>query len=504
MQQIVSFNHNGYCLLSTSDTSHYIYRNGRARRKSTGLLDIDSDGNDRRSSRLKHKAGKYVEMLQGNVSWSGDVQEVSKRHKSVDIESDSAAEDFENRDVKHSEGLLEIRKLVARSRVRPLSKRDKRRLRRLRERVESKKQAHRHLLQHKRSKSGLRTTPSPHKSKLLDKHQHGNHTIVHQPPSEDDLTATTVNKPITMLHIIHRDNCSRHNQRGRSQQGILHVKLQKQKDSACVECVMCREMFTLNKFKRHQHPLYRPEELLHVSLPQRLELSNPSPSANESEQWLKCKNKYKDMQASSRTTHVHGSVLNSPVPIATEALVVATEHNELNDSGVVCEQMEVNTTDTTDCTVSKTEMSYTPTAPVTPAPPTCPIAEQIRKRRTSGRSAERNVTTPKSPTPKTPTLKVSTPKPLATPGTGDADIRHSTRVRKRKQMDEYVYNSTATSPNGEVTTPMSKRARRSSSKEETNTTIAHIGDKTILIQRPARFPRRQRGSIGRAAGAGTD
>ena len=448
------------------------------------MLETNIDGSDcKRSSRLKHKVGKYVEMLQGNVNWS-EQSHLKHDPKMVDIETDSATEDYENRDVTQRKESLEIKKLIARSQVKPLSKRDKRRLRRLRERMDSKKQTH-------NKRSTVRSRSPPSKKKLQDKYQYGNYMTEHHDDSVSHIEATE--KPITMLHIIHRDNCSKNNQRGRAQQGILHIRLQKQKKSACIECVMCREMFNVKNFMRHQHPLYRPDELLQVSLPQRLELSNPSPSTSESDQWIIFKNRQKLLQSDMKTNEVVSTI--KPVEAVTEVTLVSDEEDVLDDSGVVCEHAsEFNTMDThSDVHFVQNKSDHNgATGLIMPQP--------NRNRRSSECSSFYRAQFDFPPATKIPV----TPTTLSSPGINYLDTRHSTRVRKRKHMDEYVYNSTATSPNGLA--PAMKRLRRSNNNKhgETNTTIAHIDDKTILIQRPSRFSRRSRGSTGRAMGNGSD
>ena len=297
--------------------------------------------------------------------------------------------------------------------------------------------------------------------------------------SVDD-TPLIVQKPLSELGIVHRDNCRKNTYRGRSQQGTLHVALHKLKDSACVECVMCNEMFSIKKFMRHQHPHNRPEELLEVTLPQRLELLNNSPSEEESCIWTLFKSKQKDLQSVS-LKHRSPKVLSSN-KMKMEYVSVVSDGETLNDSGVVCEQSNDLNNVTTDH-IKQEDIKYIKVE----NQPLCSISD-IRSVPPKRRSSNRSMPTKRlSKSPGISHIRNS----LDT----DSDIRHSKRVRKRKQMDEFVYNSTTTpSPTGQTA-----KKPRLSLKDEGNMTIAH--NQTDLppltsTPRSTRFPRRSRGSLG--------
>ena len=86
------------------------------------------------------------------------------------------------------------------------------------------------------------------------------------------------------LEIVHRD--ATRSSRGRWQDGILHMHLYKDRDASCVTCVMCNELLSVKRFMKHMHPHNRVDELLEITLPQRLELRRPDHATDlEKELW---------------------------------------------------------------------------------------------------------------------------------------------------------------------------------------------------------------------------
>jgi hypothetical protein len=93
--------------------------------------------------------------------------------------------------------------------------------------------------------------------------------------SSDDGTQSLV-----PLSICHKDQ-HRSGYRGRFQGGYLYLELYASKDAACVKCDICLEMMNLRKFLKHMHRQADPDQLILVSFPQKFELYNFEPTAEE-------------------------------------------------------------------------------------------------------------------------------------------------------------------------------------------------------------------------------
>lgn len=92
---------------------------------------------------------------------------------------------------------------------------------------------------------------------------------IEEPPEEK--------REMPPIVVLHRDNTARSSQRGRWQEGYLRLQLYRNKDSLCIQCITCRETFTVKKFIKHLHHQNKRDELCEVSLVQKLEPKCPAP-----------------------------------------------------------------------------------------------------------------------------------------------------------------------------------------------------------------------------------
>lgn len=103
-----------------------------------------------------------------------------------------------------------------------------------------------------------------------------------KPPAKKPATAKSRKFP--PLQVTHRDHRNGHT-RGKSQDGELFLDLYKTRDAACVLCSACREMMSVRKFLKHAHRLCDPDEIVAVTMPQKLEMTSCQPDTEEKDLW---------------------------------------------------------------------------------------------------------------------------------------------------------------------------------------------------------------------------
>ncbi len=120
--------------------------------------------------------------------------------------------------------------------------------------------------------------------------------------SADTQASTTVTEDVSPpLQVVHRDSIQRNGQRGRCQGGDLHLHLFKALDSPCVQCSTCLEKMSVRKFLKHLHHHSHRDELMDVSLPQRLELRDmPTPSEHLETMWQEFEKRQKKFMEEQR------------------------------------------------------------------------------------------------------------------------------------------------------------------------------------------------------------
>lgn len=267
----------------------------------------------KRSERLRHKKVRYADMANGTGLLEGDEEEeVAGTHTPARSpagrapctpagpildQDDSASSDHENRDITHKifyPEQLEIKKLRLKARKKRLTKQEKRRLKRLKERLQKKE--HKRKLLEKKKKLVERQRGTKGKKRLQESHAFikGNpeHCYAACPALKDkDPQVVEEDLPVkesgkAPLAVVHRDNVHRGTGRvGRWQDGEVHLALYRNKDSACIQCMTCRDFYSVRHFLKHMHKQNNPDELLEVNLPQKFELRNPSPTDGETQDW---------------------------------------------------------------------------------------------------------------------------------------------------------------------------------------------------------------------------
>ena len=90
-----------------------------------------------------------------------------------------------------------------------------------------------------------------------------------------------------ILRIVHVDNVRRSIQRCRSQEGDLLLHMYKSKFANCVQCTVCRYKYNIYKFMKHLHHPTDPDEMYTVTLPQRIELAITEPNQTQMCHWQK-------------------------------------------------------------------------------------------------------------------------------------------------------------------------------------------------------------------------
>ena len=475
-----------------------------------------SNGDVKRSARLRHKKVCYSDMLLGNHYDSPekkekDISDIPAAQNSVESklqqklkelppvanikgsDESEVSDDHENKDVRRGfyPEDLEIRKLKAKMRRKSLSQGDKKKLRRLRDKVrkrEIKRKLRERRKQEKlrnkqktlsvsqivglaKSKRKLQEThvytkkynqehcyaaapevshekPHPKNTVVVAKEVPEEQTTVAETPKEVPATTTEeiTHKDVLAeepkegvkegpkegpkeepkkepenkmeelktdpeaserppLLVLHRDSVHRVNQRGRWQEGALHLDRYQALDSLCIQCITCRDYFSLKRFMKHMHHQNNRDELAHVTLSQKLELSSPSPTEEEATMW-------NDFQVRRQELATVSSKAKSDARQKSASRVTNKSVERPRD------QLPVNST----------------------------INNKVRE---SVKNVVKNKTV----------KKVTSPSGVKKAGkqTTPSSTRHSTRVRKRKQLhpiEKYVFSKL--SPNAE---PPSKKAR---------------------------------------------
>ena len=273
--------------------------------------------------------------------------------------------------------------------------------------------------------------------------------------TQDDVkeNVVQVKEEKVFLEIVHRD--ATRSSRGRWQDGILHMHLYKDRDVSCVTCVMCNELLSVKRFMKHMHPHNRVDELLKITLPQRLELRRPDHATDlEKELWDTFQklqdeyNKAAEKQARPRGKRSLESVKDEEAE-ENEEVGKSKKTPKAEPSPIKIEAVEKKTNRS-----PKTQTSRENSTPVRNG--------QVSggKGRTRYRSETRVAAskgTPLKTVKSAPSLLLSklTPPPLSklempptvSPSESspqDNNVRQSGRVRKRKQLhpcESYVFSS---------------------------------------------------------------
>ena len=108
--------------------------------------------------------------------------------------------------------------------------------------------------------------------------------VVEQKPRTRTRTPKTVKKEVQhKLQVVHMDSVQR-GQKSRTQAGTLHMAKYQSREAMCIECNTCDEMLSIRRFLKHRHHLNNPDELVEVSLPQKLELHLPAQNESASQE----------------------------------------------------------------------------------------------------------------------------------------------------------------------------------------------------------------------------
>lgn len=287
---------------------------------------------------------------------------------------------------------------------------------------------------------------------------------VSAPAVKEETNAPESEEKKVFLEIVHRD--ATRSSRGRWQDGILHMHLYKDRDANCVTCVMCNELLSVRRFMKHMHPHNRVDELLEITLPQRLELRQPDSATDlEKELWDKFQNLQKEYNKAAEK-QAKGRNRRSQESLKEEPEVYSETDKSKKSIKVEPEE---------DKKPVKVEPVETVEKKTNRSPRTNGLVSGSNAR-SKDRSDSKNAVgkaTPAKAIKSSPSVlqsKQLTPSPLSklempatispSDSTPDNNVRHSGRVRKRKQLhpcESYVFSSGRNlTANG---VPESKRVR---------------------------------------------
>ena len=105
-----------------------------------------------------------------------------------------------------------------------------------------------------------------------------------------------------VVQVLHRDSSHREGHRGRTQSGLFHLDKYQARNSACVQCQTCREFFSVSRFLKHQHRPNCPDEITEVLLPQQLDLRN-STSEQDDAVWEEFKKRRLSFEIGQSSSH---------------------------------------------------------------------------------------------------------------------------------------------------------------------------------------------------------
>jgi len=418
----------------------------------------------KRSERLRHKKVRYADMANGTAYLEGvdDDEDARQAPESPSLEGSTSSSKFspsllsapvletddsglssdhENRDITLQKLVypeeLEIKKIRLKARKKKLTKQEKRRLKRLKERMQKKAMKQKmekkrlRLLQRQKTSSGkgkrrLQETHAytkkvnpehcyaacPAVKDEVESHQMENNEEIEVREVKEELVKEPVKAP---LAVIHRDNVHRQGTArvGRWQDGEVYLSIYRNKDSACIQCLTCHDFYTVRRFLKHMHKQSNPDELLEVNLPQKFELRNPSPTDGETKDWQEFQTRRRLVELSPNERN--RKAITKPADLNT--LSLSLEKDSL-EKKVAEAKVEAEPMTTVDSGMLLQE-------PVTPVASEKAVKVEIHLKADPQESKIGSV------------LKVE-----QSPEENGL-TRHSTRVRKRKQLhpiESYVYS----------------------------------------------------------------
>ena len=331
------------------------------------------------------------------------------------------------------------------------------------------------------------------------------------PKSQSSAVARRVKRP--PLAVLHRDAVQRLSQRSRWQDGQLHLDAFTDRQAACISCTTCSELLTVKRFMKHMHHQKNRDELAHVTLTQTLEMRAPEAASSEDHAtWSDFKKRQAELMgppspapAAPRRVRPGPPKLKAPAvrakavgrpalkphqtrTVAKHPAGSVTPNGTVNTGSSVVSSQTVAASTTAPSITSNTPSSTSPSTPQRAAPTAAaaaPSSPQLRgaqpspaltpvgKASSLRRHSAASTLPPPSPHTAAPTRartvglvhtpphsNLQTDTSTTTPA---SSIRHSTRVRKQKQLhpiERYVFSGGISPPTPE---PPAKRQRLSSS-----------------------------------------
>ncbi len=260
-----------------------------------------------------------------------------------------------------------------------------------------------------------------------------------------------------VLEIVHRD--ATRSGRGRWQEGVLRLDLYRDRDAGCVTCALCRETLPVRRFLKHMHPHGRADELVEVTLPQRLELkSGNQATPEELRRWDQFE-ALRDEFSKPTEKPARGRARRSQESASVEELKVKEEAKDeikiepSEDSLVITPKVEEKKSPKVEEKKNRSPKTQIKDAGT-------PIRNgQVSGAKGRGREPKNGVKSGgviipppaslaqlKPVTPSPPLSKFEMPPTVRAPDVSpqDTNVRQSGRVRKRKQLhpcESYVFSS---------------------------------------------------------------